>query len=66
MQGTAFRLAQRADSELYNFTRRKISCGKAYFCLRDIKGANILVDPRGRIKHADFGMAKHVGFNFHH
>ena len=29
---------------------------------RDIKGANILVDPHGEIKLADFGMAKHVWF----
>jgi serine/threonine protein kinase len=27
---------------------------------RDIKGANILVDPNGEIKLVDFGMAKHV------
>ncbi|KAK1276578.1 Mitogen-activated protein kinase kinase kinase YODA [Acorus gramineus] len=30
---------------------------------RDIKGANILVDPNGEIKLADFGMAKHVIMN---
>lgn len=27
---------------------------------RDIKGSNILEDPNGIIKVADFGMAKHV------
>jgi serine/threonine protein kinase len=30
------------------------------YMYRDIKGANILVDPNGRVKVADFGMAKHV------
>lgn len=30
------------------------------FFYRDIKGANLLVDPNGRVKLADFGMAKHV------
>lgn len=33
---------------------------KVYPSDRDIKGANILVDPNGDIKLADFGMAKHV------
>ena len=33
-----------------------------FFPGRDIKGANILVDPNGEIKLADFGMAKHVSF----
>ena len=32
----------------------------AFMSDRDIKGANILVDPNGEIKLADFGMAKHV------
>ncbi|KAL6349452.1 hypothetical protein AAG906_034109 [Vitis piasezkii] len=27
---------------------------------KDIKGANILVDPNGDVKLADFGMAKHI------
>lgn len=30
---------------------------------RDIKGANLLVDVRGVVKLADFGMAKHVSIS---
>jgi len=39
---------------------------KLFICFylhRDIKGANILVDPNGEIKLADFGMAKHVSLS---
>ncbi|KAI4383525.1 hypothetical protein MLD38_009354 [Melastoma candidum] len=44
---------------------RQITSGLAYLHARnvvhrDIKGANILVDPTGEIKLADFGMAKHI------
>ncbi|KAM7260032.1 hypothetical protein ACFE04_015773 [Oxalis oulophora] len=44
---------------------RQILSGLAYLhgrntVHRDIKGANILVDPNGEIKLADFGMAKHI------
>ncbi|XP_073295151.1 mitogen-activated protein kinase kinase kinase 3-like [Primulina huaijiensis] len=47
-----------------NYTRQILS-GLAYLhgintVHRDIKGANILVDPNGEIKLADFGMAKHI------
>ncbi|GAB4848235.1 hypothetical protein Ancab_002902 [Ancistrocladus abbreviatus] len=47
-----------------NYTRQILS-GLAYLhsrntMHRDIKGANILVDPDGEIKLADFGMAKHI------
>ncbi|XP_010501010.1 PREDICTED: mitogen-activated protein kinase kinase kinase YODA isoform X2 [Camelina sativa] len=49
---------------IQNYTRQ-ILAGLAYLhgrntVHRDIKGANILVDPNGEIKLADFGMAKHV------
>lgn len=37
--------------------------GLFIFC-RDIKGANLLVDKSGTVKLADFGMAKHVSFQF--
>ncbi|GMH06692.1 hypothetical protein Nepgr_008532 [Nepenthes gracilis] len=47
-----------------NYTRQILS-GLVYLHARktvhrDIKGANILVDPNGEIKLADFGMAKHI------
>ncbi|KAH7853042.1 hypothetical protein Vadar_032530 [Vaccinium darrowii] len=49
---------------IQNYTRQ-ILLGLAYLhgrntVHRDIKGANILVDPNGEIKLADFGMAKHI------
>ncbi|KAK9062618.1 hypothetical protein SSX86_019806 [Deinandra increscens subsp. villosa] len=49
---------------IQNYTRQVLS-GLAYLhgrntVHRDIKGANILVDPNGVIKLADFGMAKHI------
>lgn len=52
------------ESAIRSYTKQILS-GLAYLHLkntvhRDIKGANILVDPSGRIKLADFGMAKHI------
>ncbi|KAJ6305613.1 hypothetical protein OIU78_021042 [Salix suchowensis] len=49
---------------IQNYTRQILS-GLAYLhgrntVHRDIKGANILVDPNGVIKLVDFGMAKHI------
>ncbi|XP_058089758.1 mitogen-activated protein kinase kinase kinase 3-like isoform X2 [Magnolia sinica] len=49
---------------IQNYTAQILS-GLAYLhgkntVHRDIKGANILVDPNGEIKLADFGMAKHI------
>ncbi|KAL2550440.1 Mitogen-activated protein kinase kinase kinase YODA [Forsythia ovata] len=56
------------ESAIRNYTQQILS-GLAYLhsrktVHRDIKGANILVDPNGRVKLADFGMAKHVAALF--
>ncbi|GAV88881.1 Pkinase domain-containing protein [Cephalotus follicularis] len=53
-----------SEPVIQNYTRQILS-GLAYLhgrntVHRDIKGANILVDPNGEIKLADFGMAKHI------
>ncbi|GKA19381.1 mitogen-activated protein kinase kinase kinase YODA-like protein [Tanacetum coccineum] len=55
---------QLGESAIRSYTRQILS-GLAYLHAkntvhRDIKGANILVDPNGRVKVADFGMAKHI------
>ncbi|MED6191452.1 hypothetical protein PIB30_000552 [Stylosanthes scabra] len=55
---------QLGENAIRNYTRQ-ILLGLAYLHAkntvhRDIKGANILVDPNGWIKLADFGMAKHI------
>ncbi|KAH7663037.1 Mitogen-activated protein kinase kinase kinase protein [Dioscorea alata] len=52
------------EQAIRSFTRQILS-GLAYLHAkatvhRDIKGANILVDPNGRVKLADFGMAKYI------
>ncbi|XP_021754180.1 mitogen-activated protein kinase kinase kinase YODA-like [Chenopodium quinoa] len=52
------------ESAIRSYTRQILS-GLAYLhskntAHRDIKGANILVDPSGQVKLADFGMAKHI------
>ncbi|KAK7318221.1 hypothetical protein RJT34_02920 [Clitoria ternatea] len=66
--GSIFKLVreygQLGEFAIRNYTRQILS-GLAYLHAkntvhRDIKGANILVDPSGRIKLADFGMAKHI------
>lgn len=55
---------QFGESAIRSYTQQILS-GLAYLHAkntvhRDIKGANILVDPNGRVKLADFGMAKHI------
>ncbi|KAF7090294.1 hypothetical protein CFC21_093061 [Triticum aestivum] len=55
---------QFGEQAIRNYTKQ-ILLGLAYLHAtntvhRDIKGANILVDPKGRVKLADFGMAKHI------
>ncbi|KAK7358607.1 hypothetical protein VNO77_00541 [Canavalia gladiata] len=66
--GSIYKLVQEygqlGEIAIRNYTRQILS-GLAYLHAkntvhRDIKGANILVDPNGRIKLADFGMAKHI------
>ncbi|XP_074570986.1 LOW QUALITY PROTEIN: mitogen-activated protein kinase kinase kinase 3-like [Curcuma longa] len=52
------------ETLIRNYTAQVLS-GLAYLhgrntVHRDVKGANILVDPNGEIKLADFGMAKHM------
>ncbi|CAL1379795.1 unnamed protein product [Linum trigynum] len=66
--GSIYKLLQEygafKEPVIQNYTRQILG-GLAYLhgrntVHRDIKGANILVDPNGEIKLADFGMAKHI------
>ncbi|XP_010545657.1 PREDICTED: mitogen-activated protein kinase kinase kinase YODA-like [Tarenaya hassleriana] len=66
--GSIYKLLQEygqfGGNAIRNYTHQILS-GLAYLhgkktVHRDIKGANILVDPHGRVKLADFGMAKHI------
>lgn len=66
--GSIYKLLQEygqfGDLAIRSYTQQILS-GLAYLHAkntvhRDIKGANILVDPNGRVKLADFGMAKHI------
>ncbi|GFP88900.1 mitogen-activated protein kinase kinase kinase yoda [Phtheirospermum japonicum] len=55
---------QLGEAAIRSYTQQ-ILCGLVYLHAkntlhRDIKGANILVDPNGRVRLADFGMAKHI------
>ncbi|KAJ0630689.1 putative mitogen-activated protein kinase kinase kinase STE-STE11 family [Helianthus annuus] len=66
--GSIFKLLQEygkfGEVAIKSYTRQILS-GLVYLhstntVHRDIKGANILVDPKGRVKLADFGVAKHI------
>ncbi|XP_074330919.1 mitogen-activated protein kinase kinase kinase YODA-like [Apium graveolens] len=66
--GSIYKLLQEygklGETAIQSYTKQILS-GLAYLHAkntlhRDIKGANILVDPNGRVKLADFGMAKHI------
>ncbi|KAI3515710.1 hypothetical protein L1887_14613 [Cichorium endivia] len=50
-----------SEPVIQNYTRQ-VLCGLAYLHGRNTvhTGANILVDPNGEIRLADFGMAKHI------